>query len=76
MRQEQAARLESATQREADKHFLDDIGADNAVYQCVNARFDVVLQSSLCSSKMTPIAIYLDTRRPSIMGVRKDSMLT
>ena len=27
--------LESAIQREADKHFLNDIGADNTVYQCM-----------------------------------------
>jgi len=43
MRKEPAVQLESAIQREADKHFLNDIGADNTVYQCVKARFDVVL---------------------------------
>ena len=35
MRKEPAVQLESAIQREADKHFLNDIGADNTVYQCM-----------------------------------------
>ena len=47
MRKEQAVQLETAIQRVADKHFLDEIGADNAVCQCAKARFDVMQINTL-----------------------------